>query len=283
MLYLTYIYNKDGDVMETKRKSRFPIVLLILVIVLGIAFAFAANSLKDRYRVLDNSSKEVSSMLSEIKDFRKLKGYKVIKDANDYKIILISAGLTYGKDDSLVVQSIDFESNKFKIVVEESIDPNPEREVITYPYVMVKVDTIKDSFEIVNTNGEVYEEIELHDPTAGIPENPTEKVEEVEEEEDAKEETEVAKEVEEEEDASDNKEEEKVNEVENQNMKYIECEYQGRIDGSSIEVKQGDDYMTFDISSMASTFTNYDYGTKLKIGYVEKNGVNLLVSVTKNS
>lgn len=271
--------------METKRKSRFPIVLLILVIVLGIAFAFAANSLKDRYRVLDNSSKEVSSMLSEIKDFRKLKGYKVIKDANDYKIILISAGLTYGKDDSLVVQSIDFESNKFKIVVEESIDPNPEREVITYPYVMVKVDTIKDSFEIVNTNGEVYEEIELHDPTAGIPENSTDKVEEkVEEEEYAKEETEDAKEeVEEEEEVSGNKEEEKVNEVENQNMKYIECEYQGRIDGGSIEVKQGDDYMTFDISSMASTFKNYDYGTKLKIGYIEKNGVNLLVSVTKNS
>lgn len=278
--------------METKKKSRFPKVLLAVVIVLGITFTFAANKMRDRYRVLDNASKEVSSMLPKIKDYRKLKGYKVIRDESDYKIILISAGLTYGKNDNLVVKNVDFESGKVRIIVEENIEENPAVETIMYPYLMLKVDTVKDDIEVLNTDGELYSEIALHDPTAGIPEVQETNNEEVEneldeenvensnEDEDKKEEE--KEEVSSKEDSEEIEVEDEEVKDESKNIKYVTGEYQGRIDGGSIEVKVGNnDYFTFDISDIASSFKNYDYGTKLKIGYIEKNGSNILISVNE--
>lgn len=277
--------------LETKRKSKFPIVLLVLVIIIGITFTFAVNKMKDKYRVLDTNSNEVSSMLPDIKDYRKLKGYKVIKDSDDYKIVLISAGLTYGKDDSLTVKDVLFNGDKVKITVEESIDPSPEKEVVRYPYVVLKLDTSKNHIEVSNTKGEEYIEIDLHDETAGIPEVQVKDENAIQEQEDISKD-EVSKEdeavVEEQGQVSDEKDEAVVEEQEQEqvsdeakNMKYVTGEYQGRIDGGSIEVKVGSEYVTFDISGMAMSFPNYQYGTKLKLGYLEKNGGNILISVTE--
>lgn len=268
-----------------KKKTRFFLIIGILIVVTISSWLFMARGLKETYRILDNDTPEVKSQINIIKDYRKLKGYKIIKDTNEYKMVMISAGLTYGKDDKIEITNVNFDSNGVVITVQESIDPNPEKEVINYPFVIVKLDTNKDHIKVVNTNGDEYSAIDLDNSTNSTSSDSNNNTDEDNSNKD--EETVVTDDENntsnEESDADENqasKDEEKDTQENTTSTKQISVEYQGRIDDESIEVKIGNDYTTLYLSEgVKSKINNYDSGAKLTLGYIEENGQRRVVSV----
>lgn len=258
-----------------KKKTRFFLIIGILIVVTISSWLFLARGLKETYRVLDNDTSEVKSQIDIIKDYRKLKGYKVIKDTDEYKMVMISAGLTYGKEDKIEITNVNFDSDEVIITVKESIDPNPENEVINYPFIIVKLDTNKDNLKIINANGDEYLPIDLDNST-----NDTNSDSDNNANEDESSEDESTVVTDEEDTSTDKNQPSQENEENTESTKEIHVEYQGRIDDESIEVKIGDDYTTLYLSEdVKSKINNYDAGAKLTLGYIEENGQKRVISI----
>ena len=269
--------NEIKDVLNEeepkKRKSRFGVVLGVVIVTLALVFSYLTLSQKEKYRVLDNSSKEVKSIIGSIKDIRTLKGYKVIDKSSDNKLVMISAGLSYDPNGSIEVMDIEFGKNSAKIVVKENIDKNPEKEKVTYPFVIVKLSSEISTISVVDESGEEYEEIFLNKHTNEEPvkaeDNEEEEVESSEEED---------KEAEEE---LEDEEVEEVEEVEEEvvQTKTLTCTYEGKADGTTIEISVGDQYRTFDISDVSKSFDNMEIGRQITIEYIDSVGNGKIVSV----
>lgn len=265
--------NKIKDVLNEeepkKRKSRFGVVLGVVIVTLALVFSYLTLSQKEKYRVLDNSSKEVKSMIGSIKDIRTLKGYKVIDKNSDNKLVMISAGLSYDPNGSIEVMDVEFGKNSAKIVVKENIDKNPEKEKVTYPFVIVKLSSEISTISVVDESGEEYEEIFLNKHTNEEPvkteDNEEEEVESSEEEDKEAEEVLEDEEVE--------VEEEVVQ------TKTLTCTYEGKADGTTIEISVGDQYRTFDISDVSKSFDNMEIGRQITIEYIDAVGNGKIVSV----
>lgn len=266
--------NEIKDVLNEeepkKRKSRFGVVLGVVIVTLALVFSYLTLSQKEKYRVLDNSSKEVKSMIGSIKDIRTLKGYKVIDKISDNKLVMISAGLSYDPNGSIEVIDVEFEKNYAKIVVKENIDKNPEKEKVTYPFVIVKLSSEISTISVVDESGEEYEEIFLNKHTN---EEPV-KTEDSEEEE-------VESSEEEDKEAEEELEDEEVEEVEEEvvQTKTLTCTYEGKADGTTIEVSVGGQYRTFDISDVSKSFDNMEIGRQITIEYIDSVGNGKIVSV----
>ena len=263
--------NEIKDVLNEeepkKRKSRFGVVLGVVIVTLALVFSYLTLSQKEKYRVLDNSSKEVKSIIGSIKDIRTLKGYKVIDKSSDNKLVMISAGLSYDPNGSIEVMDVEFGKNYAKIVVKENIDKNPEKEKVTYPFVIVKLSSEISTISVVDESGEEYEEIFLNKHTNEEPvkaeDNEEEEVESSEEEDKEADEVEEVEEV----------EEEVVQ------TKTLTCTYEGKADGTTIEISVGDQYRTFDISDVSKSFDNMEIGRQITIEYIDAVGNGKIVSV----
>lgn len=254
-----------------KSYMKLGIVVAVIIAIMGIMFMF--NSAKDSFRILNENSAEVSSKMDEIRDYRKLKGYKVLESSRDSQVLLISAGLTYGEEDTVEIESVDFGKNDITVVVKENLKDSPENEVISYPSVIVEIDSSLKGLVVKNTDGDIYEEMQLHKSDDEVDkEEPKEEIknEEIKTDEVKNENKDENKEQE------DSKEEPKKDEVvEDQNKEEepkketgsLTVEFQGKIDTSSIEVKYGETYMVFDISSMGNSFPQYEMGTKINLTY----------------
>lgn len=259
--------NNKNENLEKKKKSRFGMVLGVLIVILAMVFALLVAAQKESYKVLDNSSREVASKISQIKDYRTLKGYKILEDNGKYKLILISAGLSYDKEATLEVEDIEFKKDSISIHVKENINQNPEKEVVNYPFVIVKVDTKIDDIFVYNQSGEQYSEIVINGDDVAEPE---------EENIDASNKGDIDEDVnsgeEENEDENGESEESEIEssqEEENVNTKVLTCVFQGRIDSNSIEVSVGDTYRTFDVTEVQNSFANIEIGSSITVEYID--------------
>lgn len=256
--------NNKNENLEKKKKSRFGMVLGVLIVILAMVFALLVAAQKESYKVLDNSSREVASKISQIKDYRTLKGYKILEDNGKYKLILISAGLSYDKEATLEVEDIEFKKDSISIHVKENINQNPEKEVVNYPFVIVKVDTKIDDIFVYNQTGEQYSEIVINgDDVAELEEGDVGESNQVNIDEDAN------SSEEDNEDENEESEIENSEDEENVNTKVLTCVFQGRIDSNSIEVSVGDTYRTFDVTEVQNSFANIEIGTSITVEYID--------------
>ena len=239
-------------------------VLGVLIVILAMVFALLVAAQKESYKVLDNSSREVASKISQIKDYRTLKGYKILEDNGKYKLILISAGLSYDKEATLEVEDIEFKKDSISIHVKENINQNPEKEVVNYPFVIVKVDTKIDDIFVYNLTGEQYSERVINgDDVAELEEGDVGESNQVNIDEDAN------SSEEDNEDENEESEIENSEDEENVNTKVLTCVFQGRIDSNSIEVSVGDTYRTFDVTEVQNSFANIEIGTSITVEYID--------------
>ena len=260
--------------VKVKRKSRFGKVLGVIIIIIAITFAFIVVGQRYSYSVLQSNSNEVKSKIEEIKDYRTIKGYKVLESSGQHKLVLISAGLTYDKEAKLEVESVDISKDKAKVVVKEIINTDVENEVVTYPYVVLKLSNSVKDIMIENTDGEKYNEIII----AG--KDNTVVVESSESEDDDKEKNSSTKKedsdkdmddesIEEDEVKEENKEEVVDKDHVSSNTKTVKCIYQGRIDSNSVEVMINGEYATFNVDQVQGAFVDKEIGDIITVEYID--------------
>ena len=188
--------------------------------------------------------------------------------------MLISAGLTYDKEAKLEVESVDISKDKAKVVVKEIINTDVENEVVTYPYVVLKLSNSVKDIMIENTDGEKYNEIII----AG--KDNTVVVESSESEDDDKEKNSSTKKedsdkdmddesIEEDEVKEENKEEVVDKDHVSSNTKTVKCIYQGRIDSNSVEVMINGEYATFNVDQVQGAFVDKEIGDIITVEYID--------------
>lgn len=265
--------NKDLNSKEQevgkKRKSRFGMVLGVLITILAVTFSFLALGQKENYTVLSSTSKEVMSKISKIKDYRTIKGYKVLEDNGKHKLVLISAGLTYDEFATIEVLDVKISKNKADVTVKENINTNPEREVVKYPFVVLKIESSVEKLVVKTSEGEEYAEIIIDGES--VEKEPAN--EDLDNEEVEKETLEDTEDKEDKEEVKEDKEEEKEDSSQNsqssENTKTLTCVYRGRVDSNSIEVSVGDSYRTFNVDMVQNAFVNTEIGETITVEYIE--------------
>ncbi|HAN10670.1 MAG TPA: hypothetical protein DCP90_08685 [Clostridiales bacterium] len=165
--------------------------ILILGILAGLVVMVVActKATEDQTGQTDGETTQVifekletvpSELKSSITDVQKMKGYGVIKSDGDEKNIFIGLGEKptdgYNVDVKSVLESGD------KVVIEiDEIKPAADAKVTTgktYPYIILKVNTTMETFEVIDTKGEKFTD---------VIEDTTEKTEDTEDKKDTEE------------------------------------------------------------------------------------------------
>src|SRR5690606_8873188 len=112
------------------------------------------------YEILDNNiPKELDAIIDSIGTKR---GYSVIRSSGNEHIIFIGAGQKPSAGYDINVKYIENVNGKIVITVEET-SPKPGSivaTVLTYPSVVIKVNTISQDFMVVNLKGEPYDKLQ---------------------------------------------------------------------------------------------------------------------------
>lgn len=113
------------------------------------------NSLN--YEIVDVDYAE--TLASTVENIQKQRGYSVIQEESDSAIVYIGLGEKptggYGISIYSVVNLI---SNKTEIIIKEEVPQEDEfvTQAITYPYILVKVDTPNTDIEVETLDGEIF-------------------------------------------------------------------------------------------------------------------------------
>ncbi|HCC07939.1 MAG TPA: hypothetical protein DEP72_07290 [Clostridiales bacterium] len=119
-----------------------------------------------------------TELKSSIVDVQKMKGYGVIKSDGEEKNIFIGLGEKPTDGYSVDVKSVLESDDKVVIEIDE-IKPAADAKVTTgktYPYIILKVSTTMDTFEVIDTKGEKFKDV--IDETSGTTEDTTEETNE---------------------------------------------------------------------------------------------------------
>ncbi|HBY20318.1 MAG: hypothetical protein A2Y24_06385 [Clostridiales bacterium GWE2_32_10] len=102
-----------------------------------------------------------SELKTAVVDIEKMKGFSVIESNDNEKYIFIGLGEKPTDGYDVDVKSVKEANDKVTIEIDE-IKPAADAKVTTaktYPYVIVKVNTALDAFEVITTSGEQFKDV----------------------------------------------------------------------------------------------------------------------------
>ena len=102
-----------------------------------------------------------SELKTAVADIEKMKGFSVVDSNDNEKYVFIGLGEKPTDGYDVDVKSVKEANDKVTIEIDE-IKPAADAKVTTaktYPYVIVKVNTALDAFEVITTSGEQFKDV----------------------------------------------------------------------------------------------------------------------------